>query len=147
MVHHGSDLEQHWWRTIDFLTRVGQAGIVLNPDKFQFAERSVDFAGFRVSDPTIEPLPKYFDAIRDFPSPTSTTDVRNWFGLVNHVANYAQLRDIMEPFKPFFSPRCKFSWSSQLEEAFQLSKDAIICAICEGVEIFDMRRRTCLRPD
>lgn len=33
-IHYDSDLEQHWWRTIDFLTRVGQAGIVLNPDKF-----------------------------------------------------------------------------------------------------------------
>ena len=57
-IHYDSDLEQHWWRTIDFLTRVGQAGIVLNPDKFQFAERSVDFAGFRVSDSTIEPIPR-----------------------------------------------------------------------------------------
>ena len=146
-IHYDSDLEQHWWRTIDFLTRVGQAGIVLNPDKFQFAERSVDFAGFRVSDSTIELLPKYLDAIRDFPSPTSTTDIRSWFGLVNQVANYAQLRGIMEPFKPFLSPRCKFSWSPQLEEAFQLSKDAIIRAIREGVEIFDMQRRTCLRPN
>ena len=120
---------------------------MLNPDKFQFAEKSIDFAGFRVSDSTIEPLPKYLDAIRDFPSPTSTTDIRSWFGLVNQVANYVQLRDIMEPFKPFLSPRCKFSWSPQLEEAFQLSKDAIICTIREGVEIFDMQRRTCLRPD
>ena len=131
-IHYDSDLEQHWWRTINFLTRVGQAGIVLNPDKFQFAERSVDFAGFRVSDSTIEPLPKYLDAIRDFPSPTSTTDIRSWFGLVNQVANYAQLRDIMEPFKPFLSPRCKFSWSPQLELAFQSSKDAIISAIRQG---------------
>ncbi|XP_068678617.1 uncharacterized protein [Montipora foliosa] len=137
-IHYDSDLEQHWWRTIDFLTRVGQAGIVLNPDKFQFAERSVNFAGFRVSDSTIEPLPKYLNAIRDFPSPSSTTDIRSWFGLVNQVANYAQLRDTMEPFKPFLSPRCKFSWSPQLEEAFQLAKDAIIRAIREGVEIFDM---------
>jgi len=120
---------------------------VLKPDKFQFAERSVDFAGFRVSDSTIEPLPKYIDAIRDFPSPTSTTDIRSWFGLVNQVANYATLHDIMELFKPFLSPRCKFSWSPQLKEAFQLSRDAIICAIRQGVEIFDMHRRTCLRPN
>ena len=60
-------------------------------------------------------------------------EVGCWFGLVNQVANYAQLRDIMEPFKPFLSLRCKFSWSPQLEEAFQLSKDAIICAIRQGV--------------
>ena len=40
-IHRDTDLEQHWWRTIDLLTRVRRAGIVLNPDKFQFAERSV----------------------------------------------------------------------------------------------------------
>ena len=124
------------------LTRVGQAGIVLNPDKFQFAEKSVDFAGFRVSDSTIEPLPKYLDAIKDFPSPTSTTDIRSWFGLVNQVSNYAQLRDSMAPFKPFLSPRCKFSWSPELESTFQASKEAIIEAIRQGVEIFDIQRRT-----
>ena len=146
-IHYDSDLEQHWWRTIDLLTRVGRAGIVLNPDKFQFAEKSVDFAGFRVSDTTIEPLPKYLDAIRDFPSPSSTTDIRSWFGLVNQVANYAQLRDIMAPFKPFLSPRYKFSWSPDLEEAFQKSKEAIVEAIRQGVEIFDTKKRTCLRPD
>ena len=83
----------------------------------------------------------------DFLSPSSTTEIRSWFGLVNQVANYAQLCDTMEPFKPFLSPRCKFSWSPQLEEAFQLAKDAIIRAIREGVEIFDMHRRPCLRPD
>ena len=56
-IHYDTDLEQHWRRTT-------------NSEKFQFAERSIDFAGFRVSDSTIEPLPKYLDAIRDFPSPT-----------------------------------------------------------------------------
>ena len=146
-IHYDGELEKHWWRPIDFLTRVGRAGIVLNPEKFQFAERSVDFAGFRVTDQTIEPLPKYLDAIREFPSPTSTTDVRSWFGLVNQVSNYAQLRDAMAPFKPFLSPRCKFTWSAELEDAFQSSKATIVEEIKKGVEIFDTRRRTCLRPD
>lgn len=146
-IHYDSDLEQHWLRTIDFLTRVGQAGIVLNPDKFQFAERSVDFAGFRVSDCTIEPLPKYLDAIREFPLPTATTDIRSWFGLVNQESNYAQLRDTMAPFKLFLSPRCTFSWSPKLEGAFQASKATIVAAIRQGVENFDLQRRTCLRPD
>ena len=42
---------------------------MLNPDKFQFGQRTVDFAGFRISESSIEPLPKYLDAIRDFPTP------------------------------------------------------------------------------
>ena len=66
---------------------------------------------------------------------------------MNQVANYAQLRDIMAPFKTFLSPRCKFSWSAELEDAFQASKQAIVEAIRIGVEIFDIERRTCLRPD
>ena len=146
-IHYDTDLEQHWWRTIDFLTCLGQAGIVLNPEKFQFAQKTVDFAGFRVSDLTIEPLPKYLDAIRDFPTPSSTTDIRSWFGLVNQVANYAQLRDTMTPFKPFLSPRKKFMWDDDLDRAFINSKEAIVNAIRHGVQIFDVNKRTCLRPD
>lgn len=69
--------------------------VVLNPDRFQFSSKCVDFAGFRISESTIAPLPKYLDAIRDFPSPSSTTYIRSWFGLVNQVANYVQLRDTM----------------------------------------------------
>ena len=146
-IHYDADLQTHWWRTIDFLIRVGQAGIVLNAEKFHFARRIVDFARFRISDETIEPMPKYMDAIRDFPTPTSTTDIRSWFGLVNQVANYAQLRDIMAPFKPFLSPRCRFKWTPELERAFQASKECIIAEIRHGVEIVDPTKRTFIRPD
>ena len=109
----------------------------------------VNFAGFRIFDETIEPLPKYMDAIRDFPTPTSTTDIifRSWFGLVNHVANNAQLRDIMAPFKPFLSLTCRLEWIPELERAFQASKESIIAEIRHGVEIFDQTQRTCIRPD
>ena len=37
-IFYDDALHQHWWRTIEFLTLVGQAGIVFNPDKFQSAE-------------------------------------------------------------------------------------------------------------
>ena len=140
-IHYDTNLQTHWWRTIDFLIRVSQAGIVLNADKFHFARRIVDFAGYGIADETIESLPKYMDATRDFPTPTSTTDIRSWFGLVNQVANYAQLRDIMAPFKPFLSPRCRFEWTLELERAFQASKESIIAEIRHGVEIFDPTKR------
>ena len=136
-VHYDEDLEAHWWRTIDFLIIVGNAGVVLNPTKFQFAKREVEFAGFCITDSTIEPLHKYFDAIMDFPTPVSITDVRSWFGLVNQVSNYAQLRDLMAPFRPFLSPKCKFVWSKELDDAFKASKVAIVKAIHKGVRIFD----------
>jgi len=146
-IHYDMDLAEHWWRTIDLLRTAGEAGIVLNPQKLQFCQKSVEFAGFRVGESAIEPLPKYLDAIRDFPTPKNITDIRNWFGLVNQVANYAQLREVMAPFRPFLSPKNTFQWSAELDRAFQQSKDAIITAIRNGVEIFDLKKKTCLRPD
>ena len=104
----------------------------MNPDKFQFAQRTMDFAGFQITDTSIEPLPKYTDAIRNFPKQKSITDIRSWFGLVNQVSNYAQLRDYMEPFRPFLSPRVQFHWSSELDLAFQKSKESIIQAKKQG---------------
>ena len=53
----------------------------------------------------------------------------------------------MIPFKPFLSPNTPFRWSVDLESAFQASKSSIIEAIRHGVEIFDIRSRTCLRSD
>ena len=138
---------QHWWRTMKFLTLVGQAGIVLNPEKFQFANRSVDFAGFHISESTVEPLPKYLNAMRDFLTPKNITDIRSWFGLVNQMANYAQLRDLVAPLKQFLSPKRTFAWSEDLNKTFTASKLAIVEVIRHGVEIFDPIRRTCLRPD
>ena len=146
-LFYDTDIEEHWWRTIKFLTIVGQAGIVLNPAKFQFCSRAVDFAGFHISDERIEPLPKYYNAIMNFPTPTSTTDIRSWFGLINQVGNYAQLREHMEAFRPFLSPKQKFEWTPELQQAFEASKKAIVDAIRTGVEIFDLQRTTCLRTD
>jgi len=39
-IFYDENLEEHWWRAISFLSTVGQAGIVLNPTKFQFASKS-----------------------------------------------------------------------------------------------------------
>ena len=79
--------------------------------------------------------------------PKTTTDVRRWFGLVNQVSHYAQLRDMMEPFRKFLSPKEKFVWNSELDAIFNESKSRIVEAIKEGVQIFDVSRRTCLRTD
>ena len=134
-IFYDNDLEEHWWRTIYFLATVGRADIVLNPLKFQFAGRSVDFAGFHITDERIEPLPKFYNAIKNLPTPTSTTDIRSWFGLINQVGNYAQLRQYMEPFRPYLSPKHPFEWTPDLDKAFRASRDAIVDAIRTGVTL------------
>ena len=101
-------LENHWWRTIDFLELMGNAGIVLNPNKFQFAQKDIEFAGFKVTSNGVERLPKYLDAIRGFPKPSNITDVRDYFGSTNQVVHYAQLRDPMASLRPLLKKNARF---------------------------------------
>ena len=68
-IHCDDDLESHWWRTIEYLELTGNAGIVLNPDKLQFCQQEVEFAGFKITSSSVEPLPKYLEAISNFPKP------------------------------------------------------------------------------
>ena len=110
--------------------------MILNSEKLQFCQRVVDFAGFRIGETTVEPLPKYIDAIRSFLTPKKLQDVRSWFGLVNQVAHYNKLTEIMAPFRPLLSSKATFYWSEELQAAFDKSKDLIIDAIKTGVEIF-----------
>ena len=57
------NMEEHWWRVIDYLILLGRNGIILSPGKFQFSSHEIDFAGFRVTDNEVKPLPKYLDAM------------------------------------------------------------------------------------
>ena len=141
------DTATHWWRVIDYLEQVGKNGIILNPAKLQFSSMEVDFAGFRVTATEVKPLPKYLDAINAFPTPATITDIRAWFGLVDQVARYGRVTDLTAPFKPLLSPKTKFRWDDELDQAFRNSKAASIQEVREGVEIFDPARKTCLSPD
>ena len=127
---------------------MGNNGVILNPEKFQFAEKEITFAGFRITDTEIKPHSKFMKAIEDFPTPSGITDVRSWFGLVQQLSHYDQLSSVMSPFKPLLSPRTKFYWNDDLEQAFRRSKTEIIKAINnKGVEIFDLGKSTCLQTD
>ena len=140
-------VEPHWWRMIDFLDLMAREGIVLNANKFQFCQKTIDFAGFQITQNEVKPLPKYLDSIQLFSRPKSITDIRAWFGLINQVSHYSKLSSIMKPFKPLLSPKTPFKWTEKLETSFQQSKTELIDAIKNGVRIFDPSRTTCLTPD
>ena len=92
-------------------------------------------------------MPSTFDAIKLFPAPKNLTDIRSWFGLINQVAEYGQLRKTLDPFRLFLSPKVNFEWTTVLQMAFEAGKLEIVKAIEKGVEIFNPRLHMCLRTD
>ena len=140
-------IEASFARACQFLNRCGQNGVILNPSKFQFAEEEVDFLGFKVTNTGVRPTDQFLDNILSFPTPTNLTDVRSWFGAVAQVSYAFASGPIMAPFKPLLSSKAAFSWSAELEAAFQESKREIVRQCQAGVRAFDPNRATALATD
>ncbi len=75
------------------------------------------------------------------------TDIQAWFGLVNQVVYAFSMASVMSPFRSLLKPSSPFTWSTDLQQAFDASKTEICTRIQEGVRIFDKNRLTCLATD
>ena len=53
----------------------------------------------------------------------------------------------MEPFCHLLKSGTLFCWSPILQEKFEMARQKIVDAVTEGVERFDMKRKTCLATD
>ncbi len=96
---------------------------------------------------TVKPARKFTKAIAEFPTTSSTTDVRSWFGLVNQVAYTFSRATTMAPFRDLLQLSTKFTLTTEHHEAFEESKQIIIEQINQGVEIFEKDRPTCIATD
>ena len=140
-------IEKAFFQVCEFLTLCGENGITLNPEKFQFAEDVVEFAGFKITPTNVQPSDKYLDAILNFPTPTDITGMRSWFGLVNQSAYAFSMAEKMAPFREALKPGNKFVWNDDLQELFDKSKKEIVNAVQNGVRLFDPKKKTALITD
>lgn len=136
-----------FFRICSLLSHCNENGMVFNPEKFQFAKEEVEFAGFMITMSGIRPTDKYIDTILNFPTPRNISDARSWFGLINQVAYSFIKTNHMAPFRHLLSPSTTFTWTKELETAFQRSKQKIVELVKEGVAAFDPTLTTCLSPD
>lgn len=140
-------IEESFFQACRWLEICGRHGITLNPEKFVFAQDTVEFAGFEITNDSVRPCRKYLQAILDFPSPKNITDIRSWFGLINQVSYAFSMADRLQPFRQLLKPGTPFTWDNTLDDIFQESKAVIVNEIEEGVRIFDKSKPTCLATD
>jgi hypothetical protein len=142
-----SSIENSFERTTEYMTLVGANGIVLNPDKFHFAEDSVEFAGFLITPESVKPLPCHVDAIRNFPSPQNIKDIRAYFALVSQVSYAYSITAPLQPFRELLKKDRKFYWDDNLQKLFEQSRHHIADEVVHGIKSFELGRHTCLATD
>ena len=142
-----SSIEEAFFHTVQWLDICGKNGIVLNPNKFTFCRDTVEFAGFEITPNSVRPVPRYLEAIQNFPTPKTITDIRSWFGLINQVSYAFSSAERMQPFRDLLKPAASFEWTEEMNALFNEAKGIIVSEIKKGVEIFDKSKPTLLATD
>ena len=119
----------------------------MNPEKFVFSKKRLEFLGFELKDDGVEPGREILKSILEFPRPRDISGIRSWFGLVEQVAWAFSKTSIMNPLRHLLSPQSEFVWNQDLNDAFERSKKEIIESVKNDVKTFDPKRTTCLATD
>ena len=107
------DLDSHIAHVRQFLQRCKERGISLGHDKFQYCQTEVEFAGFHLSQNGYRISEDVTKAIGSFPTPSSRTDLRSFFGLVNQLASSSDSVSIaLAPLRPLLSTKNDFLWDT-----------------------------------
>ena len=61
--------KRHLSKICEYLTLTGRAGIIMNPDKFKFGRKEVEFLGFELTADGVEPGKELVRYVRNLPRP------------------------------------------------------------------------------
>ncbi|UYV61221.1 K02A2.6-like, partial [Cordylochernes scorpioides] len=79
----GATQEEHDERLRCVLRKLQDSGMTLNKEKCIFSVKEIKFLGHLITERGVLPDPNKVQAIREFPSPSSISEVRRFLGMVN----------------------------------------------------------------
>ena len=123
IIIYGASKSEHDQRLSEFLERMKQLGLTLNPTKCQFGLEKVSYVGYEISGQGVGISPKKLTAIIDARAPKDVTELRSWMGLVNFGGRFVDhLSTHAEPLLRLTKKNTKFVWGSEQEAAFNKVK-------------------------
>ena len=146
-IVYNDTIEQNFFDICQFLEIGGKGGCTFNPAKFQFAQQEVEFLCFKIPPGGIKTNDEFLQNILNFPAPKNITDVRAWQGAINQISFGFASAPIMAPFRHLLSAKIPFQWTTELQEAFDASKQEIMAQCSKGVRSFDPQLPTALATD
>ena len=100
------DKDSHITHVKQFLQRCQDRQISLNHDKCTFCQTTITFAGFNLSTEGYCIDSSITDAITSFPVPSSRSDLRSFFGLVNQLSSSIDtIAKLLVPLCPLLSTK------------------------------------------
>ena len=119
------DYNQLFERIETVLNRCLDSNITISLKKMQVGQ-SVIFAGFNISSDGIHPIEERIAAIKNFPTPKATTNLKSFLGLANQLGHFVpDLTHSVNALRGLLRKNVAWQWLPDQEKAFQCTKDIL----------------------
>lgn len=131
---YGTSIEQVLARLEVVFQRLRAANLKLKPKKCHLFKKEVLFLGFLVGENGVHTDPAKIQAIKDFETPKSVQEVRQFLGITGYyrkfVKNYAS---ISFPLNRLLDKNVLYNWDEDCDNAFQTLRQRLISAPILGL--------------
>ena len=125
-----SSLDEHRKNVSQVMAALRKAGLFCSPKKTSLCKSEVSFLGHVISSEGVRPDPEKLSAIRDWPQPTRTKDVRAFLGLVRYIANFlphlADQTAVLTPLTKKEYNSAFPTWTAEHQAAFDAIKEVAL---------------------
>ena len=125
----GSSFEEHMQRLEEVLSRIRDAGLKLKLEKCQLLQSSVNFLGHTISAAGVLPNPENLAKVKQWPTPTTPTQVRQILGLGSYYRRFLKgYSDLIRPLTLLTHKDVPFVFSDECKMSFETLKTRLIGA-------------------
>ena len=119
------DYNQLFERTETVLNRCVDSNITISLKKMEIGE-SVVFAGYNISSKGIHPIEERIAAIKNFPTPQNTTNLKSFLGLANQLGHFVpDLTHSVNALRGLLKKNIAWQWLPDQEGAFKTTKEIL----------------------
>lgn len=125
---------QHLEHLRTVFQRLKTYGLIINVDKCQLGQESVNFLGYKLSSTGVQMQPEKIKTIVDYPRPDCVKDLRQFLALLNFYRRFIKnASDIQGPMNRYLkgnkkNDKTKITWTCETKRSFEDCKTAILKA-------------------
>uniref|UniRef100_A0A7N8WJS6 Gypsy retrotransposon integrase-like protein 1 n=1 Tax=Mastacembelus armatus TaxID=205130 RepID=A0A7N8WJS6_9TELE len=129
LLVHASDFGGALKNLREVFSAIRQAGLRLNPAKCNLMARDTMFLGHVVSGQGVATDPGKVAAVKDWPTPTTISELRSFLGLASYYRRFVRnFASIASPLHRLTEKGRAFGWTQACDAAFQQLKMALVDA-------------------
>jgi hypothetical protein len=127
IVIYANSLIDHDKKIRDVFRRLQNHNLKLQPDKFEFLRKEVNFLGHKISEYGVEPDARKIEVIKNFPKQKTARQLKSFLGLAGYYRTFVpQVSKIAAPLNKLLEKDVKYTWAENQEIAFQTLKQRLI---------------------